>query len=280
MVSASCVVCWLLILLSLLLLVLAQGREWQKHILVLRSQKEKAGSVLSGVSCALFPSCSFDHENAHLHPRNHDSVGHFGNTGSGGFDSFVQIQNPASHPQCLQTVAMECHWHQSWKGLQQAASPPCLSPGRTRRTVLFGPEQTRRFLSYKPRNEKEGLEKQASYLVTTKLQEGKGSLSLSGLMVMVDFSRAITLTFGSVSSLTQRAPDNGKPISSQIEKSFPFFCHHTSSEMADLCLRAWIFLKQQHVVRVVFLTQLCGSHQKISQGAERRPPLSLRSKLK
>lgn len=122
-----------------------------------------------------------------------------------------------------------------------------------------------RFLSYKPRNEIEGLEKQASYLVTTKLQEGKGSLSLSGLIVMVDFSRAITLTFGSVPSLTQRAPDNGEPFSSQIEKSLPFFCHHTSS---DLCLRAWTFLKQQHVVRVVFLTQLCGSHQKISQGAE------------
>lgn len=96
------------------------------------------------------------------------------------------------------------------EGAAAGCYPTCLVPGLTWRTVLFGPEQTRRSLSYKPRDEIEGLEKQASYLITTKLQEGKGSLSLSlslsqGLTVtvMVDFSRALTLTFGSVSSLTQ-----------------------------------------------------------------------------
>lgn len=74
MISASCVVCCLLILLSLLLLVLAQGREWCRHIQVRRSQKEKVGSVSSSVPHSLLPSCSFDHENIHLHPRNHGSM--------------------------------------------------------------------------------------------------------------------------------------------------------------------------------------------------------------
>lgn len=115
-------VCCLLLLLSLLLLVLAQGREWCRHIQVRRSQKEKVGSVSSSVPHSLLPSCSFDHENIHLHPRNHGSMGHFGNTGSGGFDGFVQIQNPSSRPQCRQTFSVECHWCQSWKGLQQAAT--------------------------------------------------------------------------------------------------------------------------------------------------------------
>lgn len=128
MISASCVVCCLLILLSLLLLVLAQGREWCRHIQVLRSQKEKVGSVSSSIPLFLLPSCSFDHENIHLHPRNHGSMGHFGNTGSGGFGGFVQIQNPSSWPQCLQTFSMECHWCQSLKGLQQAL--PNLSGSR------------------------------------------------------------------------------------------------------------------------------------------------------
>lgn len=106
MVSASCVVYWLLLL--LLLLVLARRRMAETCPGPKKSERE-SWLCLSGVSCALLPSCSFDHENTHLHPRNHGSVGHFGNTGSGGFDSFVQIQNPASHPQCLQTVSMECH---------------------------------------------------------------------------------------------------------------------------------------------------------------------------
>lgn len=54
------------------------------------------------------------------------------------------------------------------EGAAAGCYPTCLIPGLTWRTVLFGPEQTRRSLSYKPRDEIEGLEKQASYLITTK----------------------------------------------------------------------------------------------------------------
>lgn len=78
--------------------------EWCKtHPGPKQSKREKAGSILSSISHSLMPSYSF----AHLNPRNHGSMGHFAKTGSGGFDGFAQIQNPAGQPQCLQTVSSQ-----------------------------------------------------------------------------------------------------------------------------------------------------------------------------
>lgn len=145
----KCLVCCVLPVntaVVVILLVLAQGRECWRHIQVLRSQKQKVGSVSPSVPRSLLPSCSFDHKNIHLHPRNHGSMGHFGNTGSGGFDGFVQIQNPSSRPQCLQTFSVERHWCQSSKGPQRPAPQPVWF--QASRGGHFYLDQSRRAVSF------------------------------------------------------------------------------------------------------------------------------------
>lgn len=105
---------------SVLAVIIADVGSGLRMIRNISRLEVKRESWLCFIWCFLFSFASilFWSQKCPPDPGNHGFVGHFGNTGSGGFNGSAQIQNPVCQPQCFQTIPV--------RGMSSCQScPPC-----------------------------------------------------------------------------------------------------------------------------------------------------------